>query len=288
LLIDSVATRLYGKADSKPIHAVAAPTISQDDVRNDVLERLSNGERVLAYFDSKLGGEVSLSATSRSPEMAFDVTLVELLVHDRDIRLGLFGILEIQTMDFHGSYRGAVSKLRNALELHPTDFGSVLQANQWWAGDGIEGPNIANVFKRTFYQMVFKFNFGSNTACAGTVLTIPASVWDSWQPFLAAPTLRSQEDGTFRLTAPGEDESDEKVPGWILVFDFDQASPVTPNPLRFTRSIGVTANALAHFALSEAPRAATLQLLSETGIYATLQRRLRKYWPDHSMGVAAP
>lgn len=286
-LIDLVAARLYGNSDPRPIHAVAAPTIARSGVRDGVLERLSNGERVLAYFDSKIGGEISLSATERSPEMAFDVTLVELVLSGGDLRLGLFGILEVQTMDFHGSYRKAVSKLRNALELHPTDFGGVLQANQWWAGDGIEGPNIANVFKRTFYQMVFKFNFGSDPACAGTVLTIPESVWDSWQPFLAGPSLVEKGDGTFRLTSPGEQAASEKIPAWILVFDFDQTTETSPSPLRFTKSIGVTADALSHYALTEAPRAATLQLLSETGIYAMLQRRLRKYWPEHSMRLAS-
>jgi hypothetical protein len=129
-LIDSVAARLYSGSDPRPIHAVAAPTISQPSIRDKVLERLSAGGRVLTYFDSKIGGEISLSATDRSPEMAFDVTLVELVLHEQDIRLGLFGILEVQTMDFHGSYRAAVSNLRNAIDLHPGDFGKVLQANQ--------------------------------------------------------------------------------------------------------------------------------------------------------------
>jgi hypothetical protein len=142
------------------------------------------------------------------------------------------------------------------------------------------------VFKRTFYQMVFKFNFGSDASCAGTVLTIPESVWDSWQPFLAGPSLVAQHDGTFRLTGPDEGKASDKVPGWILVFDFDQAVSTTPSPLRFTKSIGVTADALSHYALTEAPRAATLQLLSDAGIYATLQRRLRRYWPEQSMQIA--
>jgi hypothetical protein len=189
-------------------------------------------------------------------------------------------------MDFHGSYRGAVSKLRNAIELHPEEFGVVLQANQWWAGDGIEGPNIANVFKRTFYQMVFKFNFGAHSACAGTILTIPESVWDSWRPFLAGPVLREGPDGTLRLLAPNEVEPAGKVPGWIFVFDFDQEAGVTPNPLRFTKVIGVTADALSHYALKAAPAAASVQLVSEIGIYSTLRRRLRTYWPAHSMSSA--
>jgi hypothetical protein len=248
---------------------------------------LQADDRVLVYFDQKIGGEISLSATPNSPEMAFDVTLVELNLVNGDLQLGHFGILEVQTMDFHGSYRSAVLKLRNALDLHPRNFAEVLQGNQWWAGDGIEGPNIANVFKRTFYQMIFKFNFGLNEACAGTVLTIPESVWDSWQPFLAAPPLTQQPDGTLRLVGPDVGESSAKIPAWIFVFDFDTTSTQSPNPLRFTKTIGVTADALSHYALKAAPQAASQQLMSNVGIYPTLQRRLRSYWPDHSMGLLA-
>jgi len=287
VLIDTVAARLYGGTDPRHIHAFAAPTIARQDVRDNVMDRLRGGDRVLVYFDQKIGGEISLSATKTSPEMAFDVTLVELKLAGEDVQLGQFGILEVQTMDFHGSYRAAVLKLRNALDLHPTSFAVVLQENQWWAGDGIEGPNIANVFKRTFYQMIFKFNFGVNDACAGTVLTIPESVWDSWQPFLAAPQLSEQPDGTLRLLGPDLGEPSVKIPAWIFVFDFDIASDVTPNPLRFTKTIGVTADALSHYALRAAPEAASRQLMSNLGIYPTLQRRLRLYWPDHTMGVRA-
>jgi hypothetical protein len=35
--------------------------------------------RILVYFDQKIGGEISVSGTPRSLEMAFDVTLVELV-----------------------------------------------------------------------------------------------------------------------------------------------------------------------------------------------------------------
>lgn len=287
LLIDTVAARLYGGTDPRRIHAFAAPTLAHQDVRDTVIRSLRGGDRALVYFDQKIGGEISLPATQTSPEMAFDVTLVEFKLDGQDVYLGKFGILEVQTMDFHGSYRSAVQKVRNALELHPSDFAEVLQANRWWAGDGIEGPNIANVFKRTFYQMIFKFNFGLNEACAGTVLTIPESVWDSWQPFLAAPQLNEQPDGTLRLLGPDLSESSSRIPAWIFVFDFDTASSRTPSPLRFTKTIGVTADAFGYYALKAAPQAASQQLMSNVGIYPTLQRRLRAYWPDQAMGVMA-
>lgn len=279
LLIDTVAARLYGESTPARLHAFAAPTLAREDVRGRIIQLLREGKRVLTYFDQKIGGEISLSATSRSPEMAFDVTLVELVLDGECLSLGTFAILEVQTMDFHGSYGLAVSKLRSALELHPEAFPETLQANQWWAGDGIEGPNIANVFKRTFYQMMFKFRFGLHPLCAGTALTIPVSVWDSWKPFLAAPEIVSQSDGTSRLAMPGGPALPDKVPAWIYLFDFDATSPHTPSPMRFVQTIGVTAEALGHYALKAAPEAATERLVSDLGIYPALRRRLEGYWP---------
>lgn len=213
------------------------------------------------------------------------MTLVELEWKNRHLTLGRFGILEVQTMDFHGSYGHAVQKLRNAIDLHPKEFPKVLRENQWWASEGIEGPNMANVFKRTFYQMMFKFSFGQNDACAGTALTISSSVWDSWKPFLAAPKLVRARDGTWRLLAPGAKKQTGKVPAWIYVLDFDSKATTTPTPTRIGRIIGVSADALGHYALKVAPQEASRQLLSESGIYATLLRRLQSYWPEQVIGV---
>jgi len=275
-LLDAVATRLY----ASPVELYAAPRLGDAACRKEVGRLLADGDRVVVYFDHKVGGEISLSATNRSPEMAFDVTMVELAPQAKGLRLGKFGILEIQTMDFHGSYGKSVSKLQNALELHPANFPKVLQEHQWWAAEGIEGPNIANVFKRTFYQMMFKFQFGAQQGCAGTALAISASVWDSWQPFLAAPVLSNHTDGTARLLAPGEMAGAQKPPAWIYVFDFHSAAKSTPSPIRLVTTIGLSAAALGHYALDLAPKEASKQLTSESGIYASLRRRIGEYWPD--------
>ena len=71
-------------------------------------------------------GEISLSRTQRSPELSFDVTMVELTLVNDQPAVDAFGILEPQTMDFHGSY-GAVVK--NALCLDTTGFLKALQQN---------------------------------------------------------------------------------------------------------------------------------------------------------------
>ena len=278
-LVASVGRRLYDVDASTKLLAVAAPTLAEAAVRKSVKKCLATGGRAFVYFDQKIGGEISLSGTVKSPEMAFDVTLVELKETGEKLSLGQFAILEVQTMDFHGSYGRAVGKLKNALDLHPKSFPKTLSDNLWWAGDGIEGPNIANVFKRTFYQMMFKFGFGESDACAGTALTIPAAVWDSWQPFLAAPELHELADGTFRLSAPGGVPDAGAVSAWIYVVDFDASSPVTPSPMNVVKQIGVATELLSSFALKAAPVAAAEQLLSATGIYASLLKRLGGYWP---------
>ena len=164
------------------------------------------------------------------------MTLVELLAADSGtVRIGRFGVLELQTMDFHGSYRHAVKNLKDALRLHGSDFADVLQHNQRWLADRIEGPNIANVFKRTFYQMMLKFQLGVHPQSVGTALAIPQAVWDSWQPHLGRPHLVSQADGTYVLR--GSDAGNSGVPAWVYVFDIDAKHDAHPSPIVVKRAI---------------------------------------------------
>jgi hypothetical protein len=144
-LIDSVAASLYGVTDPASLHTIAAPTLAKAEVQEGIRAHLSNGERVLVYFDEKLGGEISLRATPKSPEMAFDVTFVEVCQTASGLALGDFAILEAQTMDFHGSYAHAVNKLKMATHLFPDTYSEQLGLHPEWAGEKIEGPNIANV-----------------------------------------------------------------------------------------------------------------------------------------------
>ncbi len=278
-LIEPIATRLFDVPTNTILRTHAAPTLANPEVRELVVQEIADGARVLLYFDQKLGGEISLAKTLRSPEMSFDVTFVELLMLDGELALGRFAIIEIQTMDFHGSYRHAVTKLVQAVNLFPDTYPSQIEANLEWAGDGMEGPNIANVVKRTFWQMFFKFEFGQADHCAGTALAIPAAVWDSWQPFLARPELVGLADGTFRLIKPGDVPPTTKPPAWIYVFDIDASSETGPNPISVQRVVGVLPGALEHYALSEAPRVASESLTAEAGIYRTLRRRIRLFWP---------
>jgi hypothetical protein len=263
------------------VHPFVTPavTLKRAEVRTDINVRLESGQPVFIYFDKKTSGELSIPATDRSPEFSFDVTVVELNSKDGLPHIGRFGILEIQTMDFHGSYRNAVRNLREGLRMHASNFGSTLQSNQWWLSEGVEGPNIANVFKRTFYQMMFKFQLGQHERCAGCVLAIPQSVWDSWQRHLGAPELKTQDDGTFSLLAPGR-KRPVPCPAWIYVFDPDLDAGVTPSPIIVRKMIGTDAPSISYWALEVAPAAALSNIDSEAGLLAALSRRLKGFWPE--------
>jgi hypothetical protein len=273
-LLQDVARRLYETEDALSIFP--APVLSVTERRAEVTALLARGMRVLVYFDHKMGGEIQIGATERSPQIAFDTTFVELIADGATISLGRFAVMEIQTMDFHGSYRAAVDNLESALRLHRAGFPAQVQAHQHWLSEKVQGPNIANVFKRTFWQMMFKFEMARTPACAGVALAVPKAVWDSWQKFLAAPPLVLQEDGTVRLDKPA-DADPEQLSSWIYVFDFDADAPVTPSPMQIRTIIHTNAGALAHYALEEAPRAAIVE--SQGGIYLALRRRLREFWP---------
>jgi hypothetical protein len=278
-IVSGAVRQLFGIALPLIPFVVSAVKITKEEVRADLLSRLNSGQHVFIYFDTKLTGELSIPATARSPEFAFDVTIVELVLEEGKPHIGRFGILEIQTMDFHGSYKFAVRNMRDGLRLHPDNFPETLQANQNWLSEGVEGPNIANVFKRTFYQMMFKFQLGKHARCAGCVLAIPQSVWDSWQKHLGAPVLISEVDGTFSLLKPNEKRPDP-VPAWIYVFDPDAHANQTPSPIKVTKIIGTDVPAMSHWALEVAPLAALDNIGGELGMLSLMARRLKKFWPE--------
>lgn len=278
-LVSNSIRQLFALPTGTHPYVTPAVTLKRAEIRDEIAMRLAGGQHVFIYFDKKTSGELSIPPTARSPEFSFDVTVVEVTSQDGVPHIGRFGILEIQTMDFHGSYRSAVRNLREGLRMHPARFGPTIQENQWWLSEGVEGPNIANVFKRTFYQMMFKFQLGHHERCAGCVLAIPQSVWDSWQRHLGAPELKAEADGTFSLLAPGRDRPDP-CPAWIYVFDPDARTGITPSPIAVTCMIGTDAPSISHWALEVAPAAALSNIDAEVGLLSALSRRLRLFWPE--------
>lgn len=278
-LIEDVVRRLFCAAPNQPLLVMPAPALANPAMRAGVAKQAEDGALIVVYLQNKLGGEISVSATSRSPELSFDITLVELVAGESDsVGIGRFGVLELQTMDFHGSYRRAVQNLKDALRLHGPDFADVLQNNQRWLSDRIEGPNIANVFKRTFYQMMLKFQVGVHPQSVGAALAIPQAVWDSWQPHLGGPHLVEQADGTHALKVAKARRSD--VRAWIYVFDIDEERNVHPSPMVIRRTIETNAASIAHYALEEVPNHAFSEFDSARTILAAIHRRVSAWWPE--------
>lgn len=233
------------------------------------------------FFQDKLGGEISVIGTDRSPEICFDVTLVEIKSNGQGgYMVSRYGILELQTMDYHGTYKHAVENLTQARKLHLTDFPAALaKALERWAGKDVEGPNIANVFKRTFYQMLLKFKLaGDGSAAAGTVLALPRSVWDSWQPFLGAPELEDESPGIKQLKASGVREA--KLNAFLCIFDLDASAKSPISPVKIEHFIRVSPERMAHHAFTQVPDHILHAIQTEESILARIRTRLAKHWPS--------
>lgn len=279
-LLDDAARRLFGHDGSVAITLVPAPTLANQEAADQFRAQVQSGRPCMVYFQNKLGGEISLGATERSPEFSFDSTMVEVIPDGiGGLSLGRYGVFEIQTMDFHGSYSHAVRDLSDALRLHGENFSQAVRDNPKWPGNKIEGPNIANVFKRTFYQMMFKFQVGAHGHGAGCVFAIPDAVWESWQRHLGKPDLVQKSDGTYRLAAQ-DAETDEHPSSWIYVFEISESETATPNEIRLTKVIGTDAAALSHYALDVAPAAALEEGGSADRLLETLRARLAQYLPE--------
>jgi hypothetical protein len=285
-MLNAFVGRLFGFAANAPAYITPGLRLSEPATRSDLAARLTAGERVFIYFNKTLGGELSIPGTDASPEFSFDVTVFEVVLRDGHPNLDRFGVIEVQTMDFHGSYKHAVQNLRDGLRLHGADFAKQLQGKQEWLSEHIEGPNIANVFKRTFYQMMFKFQLGQHPRCAGCVLAIPVSVWNSWGPHLGNPALTPHGDGTDDLFAPGSARP-VHVPAWIYVFGLDADDAATPSPLIAKNIIATDAPTMGYYALSVAPANSLASIGSEAGMLALACRRITALWPELGVTLTA-
>lgn len=285
-LFENAARRLFVHNSDDEVLITAAPALDDAEQRASFLTKLQAGARGIVFFHEKAGGEIGVAATTRSPEVSFDVTLVEVLLQNGELSLGRYGVIEIQTMDFHGSYSHATTPLRKILAEAPETFFAHLQEDADRLGYGIETPNVANVFKRTFYQMMFKFQLAAHQHSAGCIFAIPRSVWESWQPFLGAPELVVDNDGEWSLQGVGI-EGEQNPPAWIYVFDVEESAEAAPNRLKLWKVIATDAASLSHFALGMAPAAALAEGGSADRILTTLQNKLYKRLPLTVHGQAS-
>lgn len=193
-VVGEVARRIFADRRGRlPLFPVVQ---LRDDIRRtEILDR-ARGEPVYVFFQDKLGGEINVSGSDTTPELSFDITIMECRAEGDWLVVHRYGIFEVQTMDFHGSYRHAVRSIEAALDLHENDFEYQIQQNQEWLGRKIEGPNLANVFKRTIYQLILKFELAGNDRCAGVVLGLPEAVWESWAPHFGGLDWAERDEDT--------------------------------------------------------------------------------------------
>jgi len=160
-LIRDAVRLLYEVPVSEDFDVFPVPRLGDADVRARVkalTDAAGTGprlaRRIFAFASNPptLGGEIDLPETNQSPGSKADVSIFEVLGGESDgsPRLGRFVIFEIQTADFHGSPLHAIKNLR---KLGPptirTAYHEAIADNPGMLSDGVEGPNKANIFKRT-------------------------------------------------------------------------------------------------------------------------------------------
>lgn len=268
LLLASVRTA-YGVGCNDKILILPVTVLHLKNKRREVAAALAEGRRVFAFSGTNTGGEVDIPETEVSPGGKVDVSVMEVLsLSDRTgepVDFGRHMFYEIQTADFHGSPLHAVRKLR---EMLPTkagqDYHRALKSNMHVAGENVEGPNKANIFKRTVYQLIMKIQLSEHETCAGFVLILPVPVWDSWIRHLGKPHLaevNSDEGHYVRLVTPADRDNKvlDPVRAWIFVFDIDRESKESPQPLKLALRVATTSAALIHYTFQEAADQAMAQ-----------------------------
>jgi hypothetical protein len=124
-MLRAMVRRLFGLAASEALRVTPVTNLSVGAIRDELVAAVLDpaAPRQFLTFQQYFGGEVGLRRTAASPELNFDVTIVEVVPSGTGgVALGRYGIVEVQTTDTHGSYKHAVGALRGALDLHPVKF----------------------------------------------------------------------------------------------------------------------------------------------------------------------
>lgn len=241
--------------------------------------------RVFAFAANRLGGEVDVPEKEDSPGAKVDVSVIEITGCDKrtgapnDFDKHLF--FEIQTADFHGSPLHAVRKLAQKCKRGAqAGYHGLIKASLDDCGERVEGPNKANIFKRTIYQMIVKMELARAPTCAGFVIVLPVPVWDSWLRHLGRPTITPVEGSNTEFVLQLDDAKANNADGLvclIVVFDIDRVSAESPRPLKITKQISVQPETLIEFAFKVAPRRAIDNGAIEK-FREVLQERVAKSW----------
>ncbi len=267
-LLSAAVRTTYRIAERDRIMLFPVNVLGKRSAQEKIIGALkAKSARVFAFAGTKLGGEVDLAETEQSPGAKVDVSVIELTgmnAAGQPTGFGKHMFYEIQTADFHGSPLHAVRLLRQHLPLKAKpDYHAALAKRLEVAGTGVEGPNKANIFKRTIYQMILKIQLAHHPDCAGFVIVLPLPVWDSWLRHLGRPHLEAVKGDAKCLHLVGPDESGGQIldsaRAWVFVFDIDRASKAVPQPLRILHRVATSSAALIHHALQSASERAIEQ-----------------------------
>lgn len=264
-LLDSAVRWAYQVGPDARILLLPVTALGRAERQHAVPTALSQGVRVFLFSGQKMGGELELSESEASPGASVDISVVEVKSTDKDGVPNLDGdhfFYEIQTADFHGSPLHAASLLKECCPKDggPDGYHSALGSRLEVCGTGVEGPNKANIFKRTIYQMLFKIAIAQHGNSAGFAIVLPAPVWDSWLTHLGKPAMEPSEDGEEHVFLLSPDEKRDgfksRRKATIYVFDIDRDAPELPSPLRIIRRISCSSQGLAYYAFEEAAQKA--------------------------------
>jgi hypothetical protein len=256
-LLASAVKSAYDIQETTGILLLPLTVLHRPDQRRRILKAFQTGVRVFLFSSQKLGGEIDLPETEASPGAAVDMSVIEVTETDDHGTPSDFGnhlFYEIQTSDFHGSPLHAAALLRDACPKDGPRKGyyDKLKSSIEICGTGVEGPNKANIFKRTIYQMIFKIELTRAPQCSGFAIILPVPVWESWLRHLGRPQLvQGGDDPRYvALRAPQEMEetSGERARATVYVFDIDRESNETPSPLKVIQEVSISAGSLSYHA----------------------------------------
>jgi hypothetical protein len=287
-LLESAVQDAYDIPPQAAILLLPLTVLHKQEQRARIKAATDRGARVFLFTSQKLGGEIELPETNASPGAAVDMSVIEVTALDIDGKPIAFGkhlFYEIQTSDFHGSPLHAAALLRDACPqgVAAENYHEALNANVEICGTGVEGPNKANIFKRTIYQMIFKIELARETECAGFAIVLPIPVWDSWLKHLGQPELIKSEAGETNFTLPmppnAAKTSGERARATVYVFDTDQESAESPLPLKIVQRVDVSADALSYHAFVRASNEAIQRGVIQSFRNSMIDR-VRKGWEN--------
>lgn len=284
----------YSMPDQARLLLLPITSLSRGESRDRILDAVNRQQRIFLFSAQKLGGEIDLPETEMSPGASVDLSAIEVITTDENgkpAQLGGHLFFEIQTADFHGSPLHAAAELANLCPKGKATprYHKRLVEQVEVCGRGVEGPNKANIFKRTIYQMIFKTELARRSNSAGFAILLPVPVWESWRKHLGQPELTRVDGdaGHMALLAPGESASADPAVGdaTIYVCDIDTDSSESPQPLHITQRVTCTAHALSYHAfVGAADRAFERHVVDS--FRATFAERIERAWAASSQDEA--